>query len=72
MSGEASLSKLFVRLKIIFDLLVQDGSESGSTRGYFLVPEEDEWPKCVRGEKVLQALKCNDLISLDFCEQHFS
>ena len=57
MSGEASLSKLFVRLKIIFHLLVQDGSESGSTRGYFLVPEEDEWPKCVRGEKVLQALK---------------
>ena len=38
-------------------MLVQDGSESGSTRGYFLVPEEDEWPKCVRGEKVLQALK---------------
>ena len=54
MSGEASLSKLFVRLKIIFHLLDffdQDGSESGSTRGYFLVPEEDEWPKCVRGVK---------------------
>ena len=41
----------------LLDFFDQDGSESGSTRGYFLVPEEDEWPKCVRGEKVLQALK---------------
>ena len=28
----------------------QDGSESGSTKGYFLVPEDDEWPNCVRGD----------------------
>ena len=43
-----------MRLRTIFHLLDffdQDGSESGSTRGYFLVPEEDEWPKCVRGVK---------------------
>ena len=27
----------------------QNGSVPGSQRGYFLVPQEDKWPRCVKG-----------------------
>ena len=35
---------------IILFPLNQDGSKSGSAKGYFLVPEDNEWPNCVRGD----------------------
>ena len=50
MSGKPHFLEAFQFLKF-FD---QDGSESGSKKGYFLVPEDDEWPNCVRGDQSFQ------------------
>ena len=50
MSGKPHYLETIQFLKF-FD---QDGSESGSKKGYFLVPEDDEWPNCVRGDHSFQ------------------
>ena len=42
-------SQIHLTVTILFPLN-QDGSESGSAKGYFLLPEDDEWPNCVRGD----------------------
>ena len=46
------LQNVVVSLQILsIYRLLQDGSESGSERGYFLTPEEDDWPNCVPGDQ---------------------
>ena len=46
----------------------QDGSESGSTKGYFLVPEDDEWPNCVRGDPATHSTSFSKRKYWDNCE----